>query len=78
MVKLKNTLENQTILWYITKYFKVTNYQKLIPSGSHYKNSMILPKYVKTNMPQRPVVAMVETPEYELVKLFRQSDISIH
>ena len=59
----------KSISCYIRKYFKkVTNYQELIPSGSQPGKLYGIAKVHKTNVPLRPVVSMVGTPEYKLAK----------
>ena len=61
--------KEKSISYYIRKYFKkVTNYQELIPSGSQPGKLYGIAKVHKTNVPLRPVVSMVGTPEYELAK----------
>ena len=61
--------KEKSISYYIKKYFKkVTNYQELIPFGSQPGKLYGIAKVHKTNVPLRPVVSMVGTPEYKLVK----------
>ena len=61
--------KGKSISYYIRKYFKKgTNYQELIPSGSQPGKLYGIAKVQKTNVPLRPVVSMVGTPEYKLAK----------
>ena len=61
--------KEKSISHYIRKYFKkVTNYQELIPSGSQPGKLYGIAKVHKTNVPLRPVVPTVGTPEYKLAK----------
>ena len=61
--------KEKSILYFIRKYFKkVTNNQELIPSGSQPGKLYGIAKVHKTNVPLRPVVSMVGTPEYKLAK----------
>ena len=61
--------KEKSISYYIRKYFKkVTNYQELISSGSQPGKLYGIAKVHKTNVPLRPVVSMVGTPEYKLAK----------
>ena len=61
--------KEKSISYYIRKYFKkVTNYQELILSGSQPGKLYGIAKVHKTNVPLRPVVPTVGTPEYKLAK----------
>ena len=61
--------KEKSISYYIRKYFKkVTNYQELIPSEFQPGKLYGIAKVYKTNVPLRPVVSMVGTPEYKLAK----------
>ena len=56
--------KEKSVSYYIRKYFKkVTNYQELIPYGSQPRKLYGIAKVHKTNVPLRPMVSMVGTPE---------------
>ena len=63
--------KEKSVTYYIRKYLK--NYdseviRKLIPSGSKPGRIYGLVKVHKNNYPLRPVVSMIDSPEYELAK----------
>ena len=61
--------KERSISYYMRKYFKkVTVYQKLITSGSQPRKLYGIAKVHKANVPRRPVVSIVGTPEYKLAK----------
>ena len=61
--------KENSISYYIKRYLKkVDGYARLIPSGSKPGKLYGLAKIHKNNVPLRPVVSMVDTPEYHLAK----------
>ena len=61
--------KENSLAYYIRKYLKsVESYAKLIPSGSSPGKLYGMAKVHKANVPLRPVVSMIGTPEYELSK----------
>ena len=71
--------KEKSILYYIRKYFKkVPNYQELIPSGSQPGKLYGIAEVYKTNVPLRPVVYMLGTPEYKLAKYLDNLMIKPH
>ena len=67
---LKAIIQKETsITYYIEKCMKkIEGHAKLIPSGSKPGKLYGLAKVHKSNVPLRPVVSMVDTPEYNLAK----------
>ena len=67
---IKAIIQKETsITYYIKKYMKkIEGYAKLIPSGSKPGKLYGQAKVHKSNVPLRPVVSMVDTPEYNLAK----------
>ena len=61
--------KENSLAYYIRKYLKpVEGYAKLIPSGSSPGKLYGMAKVHKANVPLRPVVSMIGTPQYELSK----------
>ena len=61
--------KKKSIAYYVKSYFKkVDGYAALIPSGSKLGKLYGLVKVHKDNTPLKPVVIMIETSEYKLVK----------
>ena len=61
--------KENSIGYYIKRYFKkIEGYEKLIPSGSKPGKLYGMAKIHKTDIPLRPVVSMVGTPEYNYAK----------
>ena len=61
--------KENSLAYYIRKYLKsVEGYAKLISSGSSPGKLYGMAKVHKANVPLRPVVSMIGTPEYELSK----------
>ena len=61
--------KENSIAYYVRRYFKkVEGYTNLIPSGSKPGKLYGMAKVHKPNVPLRPVVSMIGTPEYKLAK----------
>jgi len=63
--------KENSVTYYVKKYLNKINSEqlsKLTPSGSTPGKLYGMVKVHKTNFPLRPVVSMINTPEYELAK----------
>ena len=63
--------KEKSVTYYIRKYLKIYDTEvirKLIPSGSKPERRYGLVKVHKNNYPLRPVILMIDSPEYELSK----------
>lgn len=61
--------KESSISYYVRKYLKkIENSSSLIPSGSQPGKLYGMAKIHKQNVPLRPVVSMIQTPEYHLAK----------
>ena len=67
---IKAIIQKETSITYYNKKYmkKVEGYAKLIPSGSKPGKLYGKAKVHKSNVPLRPIVSMVDTPEYSLAK----------
>ena len=61
-------LKQNSIKYYIKKYVPKEKHSELIPSGSQPGKLYGLCKVHKKDFPMRPIVSMINTPEYELAK----------
>ena len=61
--------KENSIAYYIRRYLKnIEGYTKLIPSGSKPGKLYGMAKVHKSDVPLRPVISMIGTPEYKLAK----------